>query len=118
MRIIIESEEKKETLAQRFEEPDIEEGLDGGTPPESLLHLMAAEAPELALEAEPMDVEDVEPSREEGLDGGAPPESLLQLTTAEEVSELVPEAEPMDVEDAGPPTGVEEEGEDSEAGIV
>ncbi len=117
MRIIIESEEKKETLAQRFEEPDIEEGLDGRAPPESLLQLMAAEAPELALEAEPKDVEDVESGREEGLDGGAPPESLLQLMAAE-APELVPEAEPMDVEDAGPPTGVEEEGEDSEAGIV
>ncbi len=77
MRIIIESEEKKETSVQRFEEPEIEEGLDGGAPPESLLQLMAAEA-----------------------------------------SELAPEAEPMDVEDAGPPAGVEEEGEDSEAGIV
>jgi hypothetical protein len=118
MRIIIESEEKKETPVQRFEEPDIDEGLDGGAPLESLLQLMAAEAPELVPEAEPMEVEDVEPSREEGLDGGAPPESLLQLATAEEVSELVPEAEPVDVEDAGPPTGVEEEGEDSEAGIV
>ena len=72
MRIIIELEDRGE-IPKILKEPDIAEPgrveiVDGGAPPESLLQLMAAEAPELTSVPEAVEV----------MDAGPPPQELVE----------------------------------------